>query len=234
MQNTRAATQSKTQAHVNAFVLNVFHWMTIGLAITGVIAYFVAGSESLRQIIFGNPIVFFGLIIAELGFVFYLSARIGKIAAGTATALFLVYAALNGATLASVFLRYTSESIFSTFFICAATFGSCSVYGLVTKRDLTSLGSFMYMGLIGIIIASVVNLFLHSGPMAMIISYLGLFIFIGLTAYDTQVIKQMALSQPADLDRGTIRKGAIMGALRLYLDFINMFLFLLQILGNRD
>lgn len=234
MQNARTATQSRSQAHVNAFVLNVFHWMTIGLALTGVVSYTVANSPTLINMIFGNPIVFWGLIIAELGFVFFLSARIGKIAAGTATALFLVYAALNGATLASVFLMYTRESIVSTFFICAATFGACSVYGMVTKRDLTSLGSFMFMGLIGVIIASVVNVFLKSSAMAMIISYIGLFVFIGLTAYDTQVIKNMALSQPADLDRGTIRKGAIIGALRLYLDFINMFLFMLQILANRD
>lgn len=234
MQNARSATQSRSQAHVNAFVLNVFHWMTIGLALTGVIAYTVSNSQTLMQIIFGNPLVFYGLIIAELAFVFIISARIGKMAAGTATAMFLIYAAMNGATLASVFLMYTQESIVSTFFICAATFGACSVYGMVTKRDLTSLGSFMFMGLIGIIIASVVNIFLKSSAMAMIISYLGLFVFIGLTAYDTQKIKHMALSQPADLDSGTIRKGAIIGALSLYLDFINMFLFMLQILGNRD
>ncbi|MBU1172118.1 MAG: Bax inhibitor-1/YccA family protein [Proteobacteria bacterium] len=234
MINTSSVSQSRTQAHVNAFVLNVFHWMTIGLAITGLLAYTVATNDTLSRIILGNKILFFGMIIAELGFVFYLSARISKLSAGTATTLFLFYAALNGATLAPIFLIYTHASIFSTFFVCSATFGACSVYGMITKRDLTSMGSFMVMGLIGVIIASVVNIFLRSSAMEMIITYVGLIVFIGLTAYDTQKIKHMALSQPADLDGGTIRKGAIMGALALYLDFINMFLMLLRLLGDRD
>ncbi len=220
--------------HVNAFILNVFNWMSIGLAITGLVAYWVASSETMLQIIFGNRIMFSGLIIAELGFVFYLSTRIQKMQSTTATTLFLIYAALNGATLASVFLLYTRTSIVSTFFICAATFGVCSVYGIITKRDLTSVGNFMFMGLIGIIIASLVNVFVRSSGIAMIINYAGVLIFIGLTAYDMQKIKHMALSQPASLDGGVLRKGAIMGALSLYLDFINMFLFLLRILGNKD
>lgn len=234
MQNTTSINQIKTQVHVNAFILNVYNWMFIGLALTGFVAYWVSSSEAILQIIFGNKIVFFGLIIAELGVVFYLSTRIQKIQSTTATALFLIYAALNGAVLASVFLLYTRTSIVSTFFICAATFGACSVYGMITKRDLTSVGNFMFMGLIGIIIASLVNLFVRSSGMAMIINYAGVFIFIGLTAYDTQKIKHMALSQPAGLDGGTFRKGAIMGALSLYLDFINMFLFFLRILGNKE
>ncbi len=234
MQNTTSISQVKTQVHVNAFILSVYNWMSIGLALTGLVAYWVASSEAMLQIIFGNRVVFFGLIIAELGFVFYLSTRIQKIQSTTATALFLIYAALNGATLASVFLLYTRTSIVSTFFICAATFSACSVYGMITKRDLTSVGNFMFMGLIGIIIASLVNVFVRSSGIAMIINYAGVLIFVGLTAYDTQKIKQMALSQPADLDGGTLRKGAIMGALSLYLDFINMFLFLLRILGNKD
>ncbi len=157
-----------------------------------------------------------------------------KLSAATATALFVLYSALNGATLSFVFLVYTSSSITSTFFICAATFTACSIYGMVTKRDLTSLGGFMFMGLIGIVIASVVNMFLLSPGMHMIIGYIGVFVFIGLTAYDTQKLKTMAASQPADLDGGTIRKGAIMGALSLYLDFINLFLMLLRIFGDRD
>jgi FtsH-binding integral membrane protein len=234
MQNTVSINQVKTQEHVNAFILNVYNWMSIGLALTGFVAYWVASSEAMLQIIFGNKIVFFGLIIAELGFVFYLSARIQKIQSTTATALFLIYAALNGATLASVFLLYTRTSIVSTFFICAATFGACSIYGMITKRDLTSVGNFMFMGLIGIIIASLVNVFVRSSGMTTIINYVGVLIFIGLTAYDTQKIKHMALSQPAGLDGGTFRKGAIMGALSLYLDFINMFLFFLRILGNKE
>ena len=234
MENSFQNSQAQTNAHVNSFILSVYNWMAIGLALTGGIAYAVAGSPTLLRMIFGNMIVFYGLVILELGFVFYLSARIQKIQASTATALFLIYAALNGATLASIFIYYTSTSIVSTFFICAATFGVCSVYGMVTKRNLTSMGNFMVMGLIGIIIASIVNVFVRSSAMAMIINYLGVLVFVGLTAYDTQKIKQMALSQPADLDSGSKRKGAILGALSLYLDFINMFLFLLRILGDRD
>lgn len=234
MQNTFQNSQAKTASHVNSFILSVYNWMAIGLGLTGVVAYYVAGSQAMLNIIFGNKIVFYGLIIAELGFVFYLSARIQKISSGAATSLFLIYAALNGATMASIFILYTRSSIVSTFFICAATFGVCSLYGMVTKKDLTSIGNFMFMGLIGIIIASVVNFFVQSSAIAMIINYVGVLVFVGLTAYDTQKIKQMALSQPADLDAGTVRKGAIIGALSLYLDFINMFLFLLRILGDRD
>jgi uncharacterized protein len=208
--------------------------MGIGLGLTGVIAYFTAQSPVMRSLIHGNPMLFFGLIIVELGLVFYLSARVAKIQASTATGLFVLYAALNGLTLSFVFLVYTGASIASTFFVCAATFLACSVYGMTTKRDLTSLGGFMFMGLIGIIIASVVNMFIGSSAMAMIISYIGVFVFIGLTAYDTQKLKHMAMTQPADLEAGVIRKGAIIGALSLYLDFINMFLMLLHILGNRE
>lgn len=234
MQTATPFQKSQSSIHVNAFVRSVYNWMAIGLALTGFMAYAVATSEVMMQLIFGNRMVFFGLIIAELGFVFFLSSRIQKIQAGTATMLFMVYALLNGATLASIFFVYTSASIYSTFFVCAATFTACSVYGMVTKRDLTSMGGFMLMGLIGIIIATLVNIFVQSSAMAMIINYIGVLVFVGLTAYDTQKIKRMAMSQPADLDNGTIRKGAIIGALSLYLDFINMFIFMLQILGNRD
>lgn len=234
MRNISSMEQTSAKAYVNSFVINVYHWMTIGLAITGLVSYAVMTNQAIKQIIIGNSLIFFGLIIAELGFVFYLSARIAKISAGAATSLFLIYAALNGATLSVVLMRYTGASIVSTFAICAATFGICSVYGMVTKRDLTSIGNFMMMGLIGIIIASVVNMFMRNSAMEIIISYIGVFVFVGLTAYDAQKIKHMALSQPADLDSGTLRKGAIIGALSLYLDFINMFLFLLRILGDRD
>jgi FtsH-binding integral membrane protein len=154
--------------------------------------------------------------------------------ASTATALFVLYSALNGATLSFIFIVYTRSTITSTFFVCAATFIACSIYGWTTKRDLTSLGGFMMMGLIGIIVASLVNLFIRSSAMSMIISYIGVLVFIGLTAYDTQHLKTMAVSQPADLGSGVIRKGAILGALKLYLDFINLFLMLLRILGNRE
>lgn len=225
--------RAQTQVIVNEFIRSVYNWMAIGLALTGFIALYVSNSPNMIKLIYGNQILFFGLIIGELGLVFYLSARVQKIQASTATALFILYAALNGVTLSFIFLIYTSASITSTFFICAATFVTCSIYGMVTKRDLTSLGGFMAMGLIGIIIASVVNMFIRSSGMSLIISYIGVFVFVGLTAYDTQKLKRMALTQPADLEAGVVRKGAIMGALTLYLDFINLFLMLLRILGTR-
>jgi len=208
--------------------------MAIGLGLTGFVAYYVANTPHLVQLIFGNQILFFGLIIAELALVFTISARIQKMQASTATALFVLYSALNGATLSFIFLIYTASSITSTFFICAGTFVACSIYGWTTKRDLTSMGGFMTMGLIGIIIASVVNMFIRSSAMHMIISYIGVIVFVGLTAYDTQNLKAMAVSQPADVGASAIRKGAILGALKLYLDFINLFLMLLRILGNRE
>jgi FtsH-binding integral membrane protein len=222
------------QVQVNEFIRSVYNWMAIGLGLTGVVAFYVSNSETLLKLIFGNQFIFFGLIIGELVLVFTISARVHKMQASTATSLFVLYAALNGATLSAIFLIYTRSSITSTFFICAATFIVSSIYGMVTKRDLTSMGQFMFMGLIGIVIASVVNLFVHSSGMSLIVSYIGVVVFVGLTAYDTQKLRTMALSQPDGLDSGTVRKGAILGALALYLDFINLFLMLLRILGNRD
>jgi len=227
------ATQTDVQVRVNSFVRSVYNWMGAGLALTALVAYYVASSEAAMRFIFGNRMIFFGMIIGELALVFYLSARVQKIQASTATFLFILYAALNGATLSFIFIAYTQSSIASTFFVCSATFVVCSIFGWVTKRDLTSMGGFLFMGLIGIIIASVVNMFIRSSGMSMVISYIGVLVFVGLTAYDTQKLKSMALSQPAGLDAGVIRKGAILGALSLYLDFINLFLMLLQILGNR-
>ncbi|MDD2388775.1 MAG: Bax inhibitor-1/YccA family protein [Desulfobacterales bacterium] len=226
---------TQAQVQVNEFVRSVYNWMAIGLALTGFVAFYVSNSETMLSLIFGNKLVFFGLIIGELALVFSISARVHKMQASTATGLFVLYAALNGATLSAIFLAYTRSSIASTFFICAGTFIACSVYGSTTKRDLTSMGGFMMMGLIGIVIASVVNIFLKSSGMSMIISYIGVIVFVGLTAYDTQKIKMMAATQPADLEAGAIRKGAILGALSLYLDFINLFLMLLRIFGgNRE
>jgi len=225
---------SQVQVQVNEFIRSVYNWMAIGLALTGLVAFYVSSNESLLRFIMGNRILFFGLIIGQLVMVFTLSSRVHKMHATTATSLFLVYAALNGIVFASIFVIYTRSSIASTFFVCAGTFVACSIYGMVTKRDLTSLGGFMMMGLIGIIIASVINVFVGSSAMSMIISYIGVLVFVGLTAFDTQKLKNMAIAQPADLDSGVIRKGAIMGALTLYLDFINMFLMLLRIMGNRE
>ncbi len=223
--------ESQAQVQVNQFVRSVYNWMTVGLGITGLVAFYVGNSETMLRMIFSNPIIFFALMIGELALVFSLSARIQKIQASTATSMFLLYSALNGLTMAFVFLAYTQSSVTSTFFVCAATFGVCSLYGMNTQKDLTSMGSFMVMGLIGIVIASVVNMFIRSSGMSMIISYIGVIVFVGLTAYDTQKLKMMALSQPAGIDESTVRKGAIMGALTLYLDFINLFLMLLRILG---
>jgi len=226
--------RTKAQIRVNEFIRNVYNWMAIGLGLTGFVAYFVSNSEVIMRLIFGNQLVFFGLIIGELALVFSISARVHKMQASTATSLFVLYAALNGATLSAIFLVYTRSSITSTFFICAATFIASSIFGMVTKRDLTSMGQFMFMGLIGIVIASVVNIFVRSSGMSLIVSYIGVIVFVGLTAYDTQKLRDMALSQPDGLDVGVIRKGAILGALTLYLDFINLFLMLLRILGSRD
>jgi FtsH-binding integral membrane protein len=206
--------------------------MCIGLALTGFMAYYVSTNEAILSLIFGNSLIFFALILAELGLVFAISGMVTRMSAGTATALFVIYSTLNGVTLSFIFLVYTRASIVSTFFICAATFLACSIYGWTTKKDLTSWGGFLFMGLIGIIIASLVNMFIRSSAVQMIVSYIGVIVFVGLTAYDTQKIKNMALTQPADLDGSVIRKGAILGALSLYLDFINLFLMLLRIFAS--
>jgi FtsH-binding integral membrane protein len=224
--------RSRTVVLVNDFVRSVYNWMCIGLALTGFVALYVASSETALQIIFGNRLVFFGLIIAELALVFSISGMVHRMSAGTATALFVIYAALNGATLSSIFIVYARASIVSTFFVCSGTFLACSIYGWKTQKDLTSWGGFLAMGLMGIIIASLVNMFIRSSAMGMIVSYVGVLLFVGLTAYDTQKLRNMAVAQPADLDGEVIRKGAILGALSLYLDFINLFLMLLRIFGQ--
>jgi hypothetical protein len=230
---TETIVKTRDEVLVSDYVRSVYNWMGIGLALTGFVAYYVSSSESILRLVFGNPILLMVLIVAELGLVFAIAGMVNRMSAGTATALFVIYSGLNGVTLSSIFLVYVQASIVSTFFVCAATFIACSLYGWTTKKDLTSLGGFMVMGLIGIVIASLVNLFLQSSAASTIISYIGVFIFIGLTAYDTQKIKNMAMTQPANLDGAIIRKGAILGALSLYLDFINLFLMLLSIFGQR-
>lgn len=208
----------------------VYTWMTLALAITGFTAYGVAHSPALLQLLYGNPFVLFGLIIAELALVWSISGRIHKISLSTATLLFIIYSVINGATLASIFLIYTATSITKVFLITAGTFGAMAAIGYVTKKDLSKLGGIMFMALIGLIIASVVNLFTHSTLLMSIINYAGVLIFVGLTAWDTQRIKQMLLDQP---DTGeTAQKIALVGALSLYLDFINLFIYLLRIFGS--
>ncbi|HIP82925.1 MAG TPA: Bax inhibitor-1/YccA family protein [Desulfocapsa sulfexigens] len=224
--------QAKQEAST-IFLAKVFNWMAIGLGLTGVIAWFTASTGLAAQLVQGP--LFMILLFAELGLVFYLSARIEKIEPKTATGLFLGYAALNGLTLSMVFLRYTGSSITATFFITAGMFGAMAVYGLVTKRDLSGFGSFLFMGLIGVIIASVVNIFLKSSSLYWAISLIGVFVFVGLTAYDVQKIKRIGEQGIMQQGEGAIQKGAIMGALALYLDFINLFLMLLRFFGgSRD
>ena len=224
-----SAERTQVQTRVNEFVRGVYNWMALGLGLTGLVAYFVTSNQGLLQFVYQARWVFF---IGELALVFLLAGRIQKLSATTATSMFLVYSALNGATLSLLLVMFTGQTIASTFFICAASFLALSIYGWTTKRDLTGIGSFMFMGLIGILIASVVNIFIHSQGMLMIISYVAVLVFAGLTAYDTQKLKTMALSQPAGLDAAVVRKGAIMGALQLYLDFILMFQYLLIIMGG--
>jgi FtsH-binding integral membrane protein len=226
------ALRERPEVLVNDFVRSVYNWMFIGLGLTGLVALYVSENSTMQQLVFGNSILFFILIIAELGLVFSISGMVNRMRASTATTLFVIYSALNGVTLSFIFLVYARASIVSTFFICAATFLACSIYGWTTKKDLTSWGGFLMMGLIGIIIASLVNMFTHSSSMYYIIGYIGVIVFVGLTAYDTQKLKNMALSQPAGLDGEVVRKGAILGALSLYLDFINLFLMLLRIFGQ--
>lgn len=217
---------------VNAFLRGVYWWMTAGLALTGVVAWVVYNSPAMQRIIFENPMIFFGFIIAELGLVFFLSTRIQHLRGSTATFLFMLYSALNGATFSVLLMSYTLPSVATVFFITAGTFGATSLYGLATKRDLTGLGGFCIMGLIGVIIASIVNLFMQNPMVYMIISYVGVIVFVGLTAYDTQRLRVMGESVPAN-DPEAVRRGTIMGALTLYLDFINLFIMLLRIFGDR-
>jgi len=215
----------------NTFFRKVYLWMTAGLAVTALASFMMLSSASAQQLIFGNRMVFYGLIFAELGLVIAMSAAINRISAATATLMFLGYSALNGVTFAAIFLIYTNSSIASAFLVTAGTFGAMSIYGYATKRDLTGWGSFLFMGLVGVIIASVVNIFLQSEMIYWITSYVGVFVFVGLTAYDTQKIK--LIGQAGFANEQDRHKAAILGALRLYLDFINLFLMMLRIMGNR-
>ncbi len=216
---------------VPALIRKVYTWMAMALAITGVTAYGVSISPNLLNLIFGSKLVFFGLIVAELAVVMLLSARLHRLSLTTATLMFVGYSVLNGVTLASIFLVFTMSSIATTFFICAVTFAVMSAYGALTKTDLSSMGKLMFMALIGLIIATVVNLFVASSGLDLIISYVGVLVFVGLTAWDTQKIKAMLAE--ADYMDESAQKIALIGALSLYLDFVNLFLYLLRIFGAR-
>jgi hypothetical protein len=210
----------------------VYAWMMAGLLVTGAIAMFVSNTAPIRAFVLNNPFVFFGLLIGELILVWILAAKIFSMSANLATGMFLFYSALNGLTLSVIFIMYTPVSIASTFLVTAGTFGAMSLYGYMTKRDLSGIGNFLIMALIGFLIASVVNLFFHNEMLYWVITYAGILIFVGLTAWDTQRIKQMAM-QLQSSDETMVRRVAIIGALKLYLDFVNLFLLLLRILGNR-
>lgn len=217
-----------------ALMRKVYVWMTLALVITGFTAYGVATSPSMMYAIVTNKMLFWGLIIAELALVWIVSARIDRLSLTTATLLFVLYSVINGATLSVIFVAYTMTSIANVFFITAGTFAAMSLVGFFVKTDLSSLGRILFMALIGIIIATVVNVFfLKDSGFSLILSYVGVLIFVGLTAYDTQKIKQMLIM--ADDMTEDAQKVALMGALSLYLDFINLFLYLLRIFGsNRD
>ena len=220
------------KAAQTALFRSVYLWMTLALVITGFVAMYVAKSYALISMIAQNSIMFWGILIAELGLVMYMSARINRISFTTATLLFIAYSVLNGVTMSILFMVYTLSSIATTFFVTAGTFGAMALFGYVTKKDLTRIGSLCIMGVIGLIIASVVNLFLQNSMMDMIISYVGVLLFVGLTAYDSQKIKQLLGGDDIEVNE-TTQKIALMGALTLYLDFINLFLYLLRFLGDR-
>ena len=216
-----------------ALMRKVYVWMTLALVLTGITAYGVASSPSLMMTIIQTPAIMWGLIIAELAIVIAISAAINRLSLTTATLLFVLYSVLNGATFSLIFAVYTMSSIANVFFITAGTFGVMAAYGYFTKRDLSSWGKLLLMALIGLIIATLVNVFLvKSTGFDLILSYAGVLIFVGLTAYDTQKIKQM-LAMQTDMGEGA-QKVALLGALSLYLDFINLFLYLLRIFGRRE
>ena len=229
-EQSRTIVDDSYTALVRQSVTRAFVWMTLGLAITGLTALFVADSN-LIEVLFSGSFPFWILMIAEFALVWYLSSHIMKLSMPVATAAFAVYSLLNGVTLSPIFLVYTGESIASTFFITAGTFGTMAVFGYTTKRDLSSWGSYLMMALIGLIIASVVNIFLGSSLLMWAISYLGVLLFVGLTAYDTQQLKAMIAASIGDEEQ--TKKVALLGALNLYLDFINLFIYLLRILGKR-
>lgn len=210
---------------------NVYCWMALALVVTGLSSWYVANSEAALRFVFSGK-TFVILLIAEFALVAIVSARINKMSFTTAGLLFVVYSILNGVTMSYIFIIYTAGSIASTFFITAGTFGAMALVGHFTKKDLSSIGQILFMALIGIIIASIVNIFMKSDMMGYIISYIGVAIFVGLTAYDSQKIKRQIIEHGTEINDSTM-KIALMGALSLYLDFINLFLYILRILGNR-
>ena len=227
--DARTTQTVQTADRVSAFLWKVYGWMAVGLGLTAVVAYAVAGSPDLMRVLVGNRLVFFGLVIAELGLVFYLSARADRLSPGTASGLFALYSVLNGVTLSAILLAYTGESVAMTFVVTAGMFGALALFGSTTKRSLAGAGQFFMMGLVGLILASIIGMFWHNDALQFLISIVGVIVFTGLTAYDAQRLKQMALALP----EGQVGAYAVVGALSLYLDFINLFLMLLRLTGGR-
>ena len=245
----RAGTAAAVDEGLRSYMLKVYNYMGIGLVVTGLVAWFAAAAAVTTDpnaavgqlangtlvtqwgsLLYGSPLMWV-VALSPFAFVLALSFGINRMSAGTAQIVFWLFAAVMGLSLSSIFLVYTDASIAKVFFITAATFGAMSLWGYTTKRDLTGMGSFLFMGLIGLVIAMLVNIFLQSSMLDFAISAIGVLIFVGLTAYDTQKIKE---SYSASFGADVLAKGAIMGALSLYLDFINLFLMLLRLFGNRE
>lgn len=231
-QNEISAQRTLDRSVASTLMRSVYYWMAGALAITGLTALLVANNPALLNFLFSSPTLVWGLLIGEIVLVLILSAAINRLSFSTATLLFILYSVINGVTLSSIFVVYTQGSIASTFFITAGMFGGLALYGSVTKKDLSGMGRFLFMTLIGLIIASIVNIFMHSEMLYWITTFVGVLVFAGLTAWDAQKIQQMALM--ADDVNESTQKMALLGALTLYLDFINLFLYLLRIFGKRN
>jgi FtsH-binding integral membrane protein len=225
-----SASSTRTAERVSAFLAKVYGWMCIGLGITAVVAYLVASSPAFTSALMANRLVFFALVLVELGLVFFLSARVQSLEPGMAAGLFVAYAALNGVTLSLILLIYTGAAIATTFVVTGAMFGALAVYGTTTSRSLAGAGQFFFMGLVGLILASIVGMFWQNDALQFLITVVGVIVFTGLTAWDAQRLKQMALTLPD----GQAGAYAVVGALSLYLNFVNLFLMLLRLQGRRD
>jgi len=225
-----ASSSVRTAERVSAFLTKVYGWMCIGLGITAVVAFVVAGSPALVRMLVGNQLIFFALVLAELGLVFYLSARVQSLEPGAAAGLFVAYSALNGVTLSVILLAYTGASVATTFVVTAGMFGALAFFGTTTTRSLAGVGQFFFMGLIGLVLASIVGMFWHNDALQFLITVVGVIVFTGLTAWDAQRLKQMG----ADLPEGQGGAYAVVGALSLYLNFVNLFLMLLRLQGRRN
>lgn len=217
---------------IQPYMSQVFGWMSCGLLLTAFVAWYSAQTPAILQLLFSNQITFFGLIIIQLALVFILSGVVNKLSGSLATTLFMLYSMLTGLTLSSIFILYTSSSIASTFIITSGMFGVMTIYGHITKRDLSSFGNLLFMALVGIALASIMNIWLKNTALMWFITYFGVLVFVALTAYDTQKLKSIGASLSID-DQDTFRKYSIIGALTLYLDFINLFLMMIRIFGNR-